>query len=379
MANTKLWNQGPDGFASEFSLGGLPVFSEDLQMMQNNSTELFGMLSLLKGWSCVVRGCYVDEINTANKTVKVTPGVVVINGRLYAFDGYEGQYPFSIIKGAEAVDTRIFKDGSVQDVAIEYATAVRTSFSFGTPGNSLESLMPTNLGNEEIYFDPFTGQRAETILKNQGITQFQIIPNYNTTVVSKTETGKSIVGGNLNWLTGAAEGRWKHFGWFNNILLDGGSLRQAGSIAAGQIAGSNNVILQKGNIPAHTHGAGSLFNVNSGEHTHSTNRSSTGNFSPIVSLQDTRFSTINTSSGSKEVAGSEGIRSAGNHSHDIQGNSGNGELDSNGNGQLRLSPNAVDVKGKSLYCNMMAWVGYDQYSSFYRFYDSSLALPISNM
>lgn len=385
--STKLWNTGTDGFTSDFSLGGLPIFTEDLQMMQNNATEIYGMLSLLKGWSCVVRGCLVDEVNTSAKTIKVLPGVVLLNDRLYTFDGYEGVYPFAIRKSVQEVDTRIFKDGSTKDVATSYNVGFRNAFTFGPVGSTLESLIPTDLSNEEIYFDPFTAQKASLILKNLSVSLKEMKSIYGNSEITKTETGKSIVGNSLNWLVNGREGRWSYLGWGSFVTSPDFTLRNAGIEGGvpGTGSGSNNVRLSLTNIPKHIHSSGNFKtgNVNdtddsiddgtnhlSGEHTHNLNRREAGNYSPNVEFQDTRFSTINFVNEPNRISVAGGVQTGGEHSHPVYGFTGEGE-------GLLGTAEAIDIKGSSLYCRMLAWNGYNSVESFYKF--NAGIVPYSNM
>lgn len=363
--NTKLFNTEADGFTSEFSLGGLPIFTEDLQMMQDNSTELFGMLSLLKGWSCVVRGCLVDEINTSANTVKVLPGTVLLNDKMYHFNGYEGTYPFSIVPGSEVIDTRIFKDGDSVDVATTYTTGIRTNFSFGIASSTLESVMPTDLTDTEIYFDPFTAQKASTILKNLDISQNEIKPIARTSIISFSETGRGIVGPTLNWLVGGIEGRWLHLGWSSMVQSDDFTMRNAGfgGNTPGTTAGANDIRLIESNIPKHVHGKGSLgTSGNDGAHEHRlTGGASTQNGEGWATAGD---------NGTQSIGNSRAQTTLSEHGHTIEGSTGNGT-------NLKNTADRINVRGHSLYCNMMSWKGYNTIESFYKF--NTGIIPYTNM
>lgn len=386
---TKLWNRDADGFASEIPVGGLPVFTDDLQSMQDVSTELFGTLGLLKGWSCVLRGCLVDELNTQAKTVTITEGIVLINDTIYYFPGVTNQtYPFSIVKGTETVDSRIFKDAGVKDVAITFNTGIRTSFTFGSPGSTLESLMPTNLSEEEIYFDPFTAQKAEYILKSLSTDKDEVKSLASTSSVDQTETGKSVVGGSLNYLTGQGEGRWKHLGWRSyNFITQGRQfvLRNGGT--TGTIGGSNSVVLTRGNIPTHTHGSGNLATGSETDSDDIATRTATGahghDFTgqPPTQFGSTTFFTKIPGPTQPGLTGPSiptFIDSqTGDHNHIIKGYTSDGAVGQNIATQLKANPDSIDVKGESLSVAMFRWESYTSVQGFYKF--STEVLPFANM
>lgn len=270
MANeTNLFNKGTNGFTSDISLGGLPIFTEDIQNIQTNYTELYGLVSLLKGSSCILRGCLIDDLNVAAGTCSITEGVVLLEDTIYYIPAQSTSYPFAITKGAETNDTRIFKDGSIRDVAIAHSYAITTSFTYPA-GDDFFTEYPDNISlNSAIYFNPFTHQKAEYILNNRtkGLLEIRQMVN-NISNITKTETGKSIVGGVLSAVhpkqvlsfnnTYKQYLRWKYAGWFTN---DAGNFIKAASNSSlidffgGKFKtfGADFVTLNSNNLPAHNH------------------------------------------------------------------------------------------------------------------------------
>ena len=374
--DTKLFNQASDGFMSEVSLGGLPIFTEDLQMMQDNSTELYGMLSLLKGWACIVRGCLVDEVNLNSKTIKVLPGVVILNDKLYNFPGYQGSYPFSIVPtGPTDIDTRIFKDGNAVDVATSYSTGIRTSFSLPTPNNTLTNTVPTDLSTNEIYFDPYTAQKAEYIFSNESTMRGEMKHLWTDSTFTKTETGKDMVGGSLDWIVGNAC-RWKYLGWVS--YSDSGQfvLRNRQNEGPTEF-GSNSITLTKGNLPEHQHSeasgyGGTLSATEGGPATHQHFLAdSNGN---KASAAQYGSETVG-GGGGAVVNGSEFKKidrtlNDGDHSHWISGKTGKRDETWGG------TADSFDVRGYSLYCLTLQFRGFASIS-FPRFFTGTF--PYSNM
>jgi hypothetical protein len=368
--DTKLWNQASDGFTSEFSLGGLPIFTEDLQMMQDNSTELYGMLSLLKGWACIVRGCLVDEVNISSRTIKVLPGVVILNDKLYDFPGYEGTYPFSIVpSGPTNIDTRIFKDGNAVDVATTYATGIRTSFSPGNNDGTLRGTVPTDLTTTEIYFDPYTAQKAEYILANNALMRGEMKQLWKSSTFTRTETGRDMVGGSLDFFVGNYC-RWKYLGWVSHSNSGQFVLRNRQNEDPTGF-GSNSIRLTKDNLPEHQHSEaggfdGSLQATLAGNHDHTiqTDAASAqafdGGFDPGQQMVNP--------SGSRNTAGA--TNTTGEHTHNISGKSGKSDETWGG------TADSFDVRGYSLYCLTLEFRGLGSIS-FPSFFTGTR--PYSNM
>lgn len=253
MGVLKLYNRDANGFTSDLPLGGLPVYSDDLKQLENNSM-LFGLYSMLKGWSCILSGCLVDTLNTSTNKLNMTAGLILINDIIYSVPALTNQsYPFSFIKGAETIDTRDFQNGNINDVATSYDYAIKTSFTF-VSGKTY----PSNLTTQEIYFDPFSAQRAEYILSNINKSQHELLiseaPIYT---IIKTETGKNIVGGSLS-ANANSQWRWKYYGYAMNN--EQRYLRSAGNAGTLTNGGADTITILRGNVPKHSHGVGSLAN-----------------------------------------------------------------------------------------------------------------------
>ncbi len=362
---TKLWNRDlTNGFASDIPLGGLPVFTEDLQDAQNISTELYGSLALLKGWSCVLRGCYIDDLNISTQRCSITEGIILLNDICYYVPALTNvSYPFAFIKGATTIDSRLFKDAGVKDVAISYDYGIQTSFTYPT-GLNLNSTIPSNLSNEAIYFDPFTAQRFEYLIQNNSKGQGEIISiNNNLNVISKSETGKAIIGGTLGALVNGS-GRWKYLG-YTNFVNNEFCLRNSVTTTVGTLNGVNDITLSKGNIPIHVHDKGTLANSSNGSHVHGvTIGKSIGSDGTSGSFQSSAIDGT--------FPANISIDAAGNHTHTISGQVGDATADG-----LKASPDSFSVKSNSLYVNMLQWNGYQSIQSFYQFYKN--VLPYSNM
>lgn len=369
LPNTTLFNQDQiNGLTLGIPLGGMPLFTDDLQLLQD-ATQIYGLTGLLKGWSCVLRGCYVDSVNVSSKTVTITDGIVLINDIVYVFQGVvDMPYPFSIIKGAEVVSSRVFEDSAVRDITVTHSTGIRNSFTFGVASTSLESIMPVDLTEEEIYFDPFTAQRAESVLANLANPRGFVRPLAVNSVVTKSETNKTFIGGTLNYLTGDGEGRWKHFGWksFNGeedfILRNSGS----GAPAPGIKGGSDTSTLTVLNMAEHTHGSGDIKTLDDGEHGH------TWLDGAPSRIKGAREGDPQAGSGIDVVnhTGTDVDSNSGSHIHETEGETDNGT-------GLNATGAPFSVKNFSLHVNYMNWLGYSEHQSFYKF--NTGVLPISNM
>jgi hypothetical protein len=374
--STKLFNRDSNsGLSLPISLGGLPLFGEDLTSLEDNATSLFGNLSLLKGFACVLRGCLVDALNTNAQTVTLTDGIILLNDVAMYFSGGTFNYPFSIIPGTVTVDERIFFDGNPKAVANDYSYAIRTSFTFPSiPTNpTLKDIMPSDLSNTEIYFDPFTAQKATTILNNlrTGLNEIRTIAG--TMLVNVTETGQAIVGTAPSALFNGVYGRWKYLGYTsyrNQGIFDIKNFDGESGIA-GTFKGENAISLALQNIPAHTHDSGSLIANKDANSKHQHYLRNAGNVSSGdgsggagmgATFNDIRFSTPLSNPAYD-----------GSHSHTISGQTGNGETFG-----LKQTPSPVDVSGKGLLCNIISWNGYQSVNQFYNF-NSNLYQEICNM
>ncbi len=380
--STHLFNRDANGEASQIPLGGLPYYNDDVMDLQNNIVENFGVGSILKGYSCILGGCLVDEVNTDTQTIKVTPGTVFINDVAVDFPGYEGTYPFSIQLIETDVDSRAFKVGQTFDVGKEYSTAIRTNFTFAA-GTSLELSLPTDLASDEIFFWPFTAQRSEHILKSLSTSYGEFFHTIFDDSITKTETGKSIVGTPLKPYTSDGYGRWKYLGYRSFNALGNFGVRNRGSEPVGSLLGDNEFKIAKNQLPKHQHdedfngtlltydGANNGFN---GSHEHKlVDQNGDVNSAPKAGAEE-----VKSGSGSG-VNGDEfnfitGTEFSGKHVHGIGGKTGDRDSSWGAN------QSTVDVRGRALNANSWAWFGYQSVSSFYNFYTGvSNVLPYSNM
>jgi hypothetical protein len=256
---------GGNGFPTDFSIGGLPIFSDDLKQLETNS-QIFGLYGMLKGWSCILSGCLIDELNTTTKTLTMTAGLVLLNDVVYEVPELVNQtYPFSITKGSSVVDTRLFKDGNAKDVAIDYNHNIRTNFTYNdgnggtqtTPNEALGLIYPTDISLEEVYFDPFTAQKAEYIIKakNSFERDVHILSQNTLGQVYQTETLKNIVGNVLSVKFNGQFGeayRWKYYGFIPHST-NGRNLRM-NTIGRSQGGDSDNeIMLTNTQVPLHRH------------------------------------------------------------------------------------------------------------------------------
>ena len=250
---SKFYNFDPvTGFTSDFSLGGLPIFTDDIQQLENAS-KLFGAYAMLKGWSCVLSGCQVDEIDTISKTCSVKPGFILLNDIVYYFTGIQNQpYPFAITKGTETIDARLFNSNDEKDVAIEYDYNIQAS------GFVLENDFPTNLPNRTgIYFDPFTGQKADHILRNRYKSKMELTTFGGKIVYDATETNKAISGSSVlsPIITNSTNLKWDYMGYYF-VTKSGNYIKQSDISEDFSIdvnKGSNQITLVKENLPKHQH------------------------------------------------------------------------------------------------------------------------------
>jgi hypothetical protein len=379
----RLFNRDEDtGLPNDISIGGLPLFNDDLTMLQQNAFQ-FGIPSIYKSFSLVLSGCYVDDLNTTTKKLSLTEGYVMIDNIVYYIPRLENQtYPFSIIPGTVSTDSRVFQSGEVKDVTYEYNYAITTSFTFDS--NQYSQLSGTNFitttytypypdelynNYKQIYFDPFTAQRIEYVQNNFN-TDVKLTKLKEGLTVDKTETNKSIIGNSLSMIENFPWNslKWKYMGYsylnefkYLKIMNPNGNY--------GSTGGSNYVTLTKANIPAHVHNTGT-FSI-------STNSSTQlGNFE--VPIMKSTLNYIRATSGAYvfDVNDSRGYNTQ--HTHTLSGNSGNGTADG-----LKQTPDAFTVQPEYraihyLYRRLpLNYVGKNLYG--YLFWDSDYYFPISNM
>ena len=371
--STHLFNRDANGDTSQIPLGGLPIYHSEIINIQDN-IQNYGLTSILAGYTCILGGCYVDAVNTTAKTVKVTPGTVLIKDVVVEFPGYEGPYPFAIQLVETDIDSRAFKVGTTFDVGKEYSTSIRTNFNYGTPGSTLQSVMPTDLSGYEIFFDPFTAQRSDYIISNNARGYNDIIPKYRNSSVTRTETGRSIVGPALNFVVGNGEARWKYFGFSNYQSTTDFVMRNGGTEGGnpGTIGGSNNARLGTQHLPRHQHTEAEGYNGSLVTYDGDNNSYNGSHSHKLVNDQGA----IDTGAefGSEKVRGGDGAivngsefrkitgtDYSGKHKHGIAGKTGSHD-------ETWGSNESFSVRSRSLYCQMLRWRGAYIHSGFYKFY-----------
>lgn len=264
VPSMKLFNRDPStGLDQQIPLGGCPVYSSDLIQIENNS-QLFGVGSILRGFSVILSGCLIDQINTTTKKCNITAGRVLIDDIVYNVEAITNQtYPFSIKPdGSPIIDSRKFKNSIITDVALTYNYTIRTSFLPNTDPNNEYPILDWS----EIYFDPFSLQRVEyvlNLLENEGSTKVRDAraerPLYDP--ITETETGNSIVGSPLFVRSANGLLKWKYWNHtydynLGSTPLSFGLVDYINGSTYNGLTGSNSTTLVANQLPAHSH----LFN-----------------------------------------------------------------------------------------------------------------------
>jgi hypothetical protein len=211
-------------------------------------------------------------------------------------------------------------------------------------------LYPDNLGRKEIYFDPFTPQRAEYVINNlsKGYKEMRHISANNLTV-SKTESGQNIIGGSITVISGNQFLKWKYFGYLRPMIGFNRYLRNTLiPQQAGQTGGSSSLTLGKNNIPAHVHNQGSLVtnealsNYNNRPIPQRVNDSDRGGGGSLFSLDS--FDVYHLG-----------------HTHTLTGFTGSGTEDA-----LKTIPDPISIEPSYYNTNFYEWQGYTEndYDSF---------------
>lgn len=309
----KLFNRDPStNLPNNISIGGLPLFNDDIIQLETNAIQ-FGIPSMFKGYSLILSGCLIDDLNITTKKCSITEGIILIDDVIYNIPRLENQtYPFSIIAGAQTIDTRTFQNGEPKDVSIEYFYAIKTSFVFDVNAN-----YPNNLTTKEIYFDPFSLQRKEYLLSNQSKGIGELIFTKNSIFnITKTQTGKNIVGGAISCLNAFGNTlKWKYAGY---TIFNNGTSQYLKNTLLGQTpvntGGRTTMMLMIANLPAHSFSFSATTSTD-GEHSHyntyvgDSSLDSGGQF-PLARQNADIYQGWSTL----------GLRPAGNHSHTITGN-----------------------------------------------------------
>jgi hypothetical protein len=353
----KLFNRGSNNLPTDISLGGLPLYNDDLVQLESNAYQ-FGIPSILRGWSVILSGCLVDDLNISTKKLSLTEGYVMINDIVYYIPALTNQsYPFSIIPGSTTIDSRPFQDGTLRDVSVSYNYALKTSFTFNANEN-----YPTNLGVNEIYFDPFSAQRYEWVTGNMGKSAGeQQITTKTLTSITETQTGKLIVGGALSVIaTYGSQLKWKYLGW-SPITL-GKYLKNIPITSAITSGGRASFTLGKPNIPTHTH----TF----------TGGATDSKLGTVYTPQKT--GDVDRGSGSSTFSLDSQDSYNLSHSHSVTGVIGDGSADG-----LGASPIAVNLDPVYQGVYNLSWKGWNQMSisrqAGYKFWNASYPPAFNNM
>ena len=257
----KKYNRDLNKKTADFPDGGLPVYADDLQQIESNS-NISNVYSILKGYSVILSGCLVTNINTITKKCDVSTGLVLIDDIVYIVDALINQtYPFSIQNGDTEDDVRGFEDNNFYTVATTYNYSIRTNFVF----NDILDIYPSNLSTKEIYFDPFTSQRSEYVLNNLSKRKGECFLKNNTIGnITKDEAGNFITGTDISWNLGNDILKYAYYG-YKVIENNGGSLNLSSTI--GSLTGSDNKLLSETNLPPHQHDVNGYTNYE-GLHQH---------------------------------------------------------------------------------------------------------------
>lgn len=357
----KKYNKNLKNIPLGFPNGGMPIQLDDFLQLETN-TYLSGITSILRGFSCILQGCLISNINTTNNTCDMSDGLVMINDIIYDISAVTGQsYPFSIIPGNTVPDTRGFRDGNYKDVAVDYNYSIKTSFTY----LDVVDIYPV-LTTNEIYFDPFTAQKASYILNNLAKQKGEcIIKNISTTTINKDEKGGSLIG-TVNWLPSSNVPKYAYFGY--NILSNLGKL--ALNTNVGTTAGSDDISLIESNLPQHHHTATGLSTTANGGHNHVFSNAffsehSTYNGGGQYVSYKYPYSQYNSYLGNNIGSGSTDFDNipyafddltiaAGTHVHTVAGQTGTTTyLDTAGNTQTTFN-----VKGQTYGIKLLEWTGF---------------------
>lgn len=361
---SKLFFENTNGWNNVFPNGGVPLYNSDIRALENTS-KMYGAWTCLKDYDCIISGCLVDEVNTTTKQVKITEGYFIIGGIVYHTEGFTTTYPFSLIPGSETSDDRIFKNGDTFSVATTFNYSIKTTgFSdYDVPGSNQPTKPIKPVLSNEIFFDPFTNQRLEYIQSNSTKSVGEIVLNWSVQSrvgrIFTTQTGKSIVGSEILYefkedgvLVSA--GRWKYYGWTKYV---GSEVIKLNNSLAGSLVGNLNdvITIQKKNIPAHKHNGGTLIANTAGAHKHNITYSGDNSLDNPGQFPNSR--------NNPDIFmpwADMGMQAAGDHTHTISGNTGDGTADG-----LKVNPDPINILPASI--NMTAYIygGYNTYDTSY--------------
>ena len=350
----RKYNKDSNNYPLSFADGGCSMFLNDFVQLESNTT-ISSIYSVLKGFSCVLSGVEITNVNITNKTCDVSEGLVLIDSVVYQIAPIVGQtYPFSITDGNVTPITRYFKIGDYKDIGDMYDYTIRTSFVY----EDATDLYP-NLDTNEVFFNPFTCQKASYILKNigAGLNESRL-KNNSSSIVNKDEQGNYITGGVLNYNINNVL-MWKYYGW--ELITNQGKLSLNSTV--GSSTGSNSLTLVSNNLPQHNHPIGTNANVLAdGQHDHqfdnafySETYGSTGGsiFGMATSkLGQSLLMQIGNSGAvdynNNPIAFKDLTENRGQHTHTLSGRTENNTT----------TNTPLDITGNEYGVQMMVWKGY---------------------
>ena len=114
--------------------GYMPVYKDDLLILQDEVYKQLGslMTEYTKTAGMVVSG--MEATDNGGGNVTIAAGFCFLDGDFYEFPGYTGAYPIFVGKGTTVVATKVFKNGSTQNV---YNTKVTNTFGTVPAGQSI--------------------------------------------------------------------------------------------------------------------------------------------------------------------------------------------------------------------------------------------------
>lgn len=363
----EIFNAGADKFSIGFEEGGVPYYNTDVLNSQDNA-QLWGLPSMYRNYNMVLSGCLVDELNLSNSTIKIKSGFVLIQNLVYKVPAYEGVFPVELKVADPIVEQRDFKSGETHDATLKYTISWVTNLSTGTATNF------------PIQFKPFCNQRVENYNENMGKVKGEIrevMVTKNTR--SKTDTGKTIVGGAVSLSEAGVFAGWEQVVDARvTVATDNSQFTPLGLSY-----GNRNVLLTKFNLPphqheltngvnsstalsspinGHTHGKGTLDTVDGGSHTHKFSHSGDNQLDhqskypnarnyPDVYMPWSDMGMLPSGNHGHDITGS--TANAGSHQHTLSGNTGLGTY-------MSSNQMPVSISQPSTIVLRLKFVGYPQ-------------------
>ena len=178
-------------FNSSFNNGGLPVFNNDLNTLQDTSIQ-FGITSMFPNVSMILSGCRVTDCNIDTLTMSISAGKVLIGGIIYDIPAITNQsFPFSITNNPSTIvpDDRSYQTGGIHNVANDYSDGWKIS----------TDIYNDSYINGGIEFNPFPFQRIEFIQEALNhLTEPKLFLRYfKDRKITMCESGNSIINSNI--------------------------------------------------------------------------------------------------------------------------------------------------------------------------------------